>query len=107
MSESLGLLDWLDERYVTANRAVLDPLWQWRRRVYGAPFLTYLVVALIGSVVALLLVAHVPATTSVAAVAVAGRLPLRPPRPHRHFRLGAVSCRRLIPGCPEASRGQP
>ena len=68
---TLGLLDWLDERYVVENRAVLDPLWQWRRRVYGAPFLTYLVVALIGSVIALLLVAHVPATTSVAAVAMA------------------------------------
>ncbi|MCC2314021.1 ATP-binding cassette domain-containing protein [Cellulomonas xiejunii] len=68
---TLGLLDWLDERYVADNRGVLEPTWAWRRRVYGAPFLLYLAVALIGSVVALLLVARTGAATGVAALSMA------------------------------------
>lgn len=68
---TLGLLDWLDDRYVTDNRGVLDPLWTWRRRVYGTPFLSYVVVALVGSVVALLLVVHSGRGGDVAAVSIA------------------------------------
>ncbi|AEI13499.1 ABC transporter related protein [Cellulomonas gilvus ATCC 13127] len=66
---TLGLVDWLDQRYVTENRAVLDRLWSERRRVYGAPFLAYTLAALVGSVVALLVVAR--ADVSVAAVSLA------------------------------------
>lgn len=68
---TLGLLDWLDERYVSENRGVLDPMWTWRRRVYGAPFLTYLAVALLGSVAALLLLANSGTATDVAAISMA------------------------------------
>ncbi|MGY4644184.1 ABC transporter ATP-binding protein [Cellulomonas sp. URHB0016] len=68
---TLGLLDWLDERYATENRAVLDPLWRWRRRVYGVPFVTYTVVALAGSVVALVLMAQSASAGQVGAAAVA------------------------------------
>ncbi|GCD20795.1 ABC transporter ATP-binding protein [Cellulomonas algicola] len=67
---TLGLVDWLDARYVAESRAVLDPLWEWRRRVYGVPFLAYTAVALVGSVVALLLVARSD-VASVAAVSIA------------------------------------
>ena len=66
---TLGLVDWLDERYVAENRAVLDTLWTRRRAVYGAPFLVYTLAALAGSVVALLVVAR--ADVDVAAVSVA------------------------------------
>ena len=65
---TLGLVDWLDDRYVTESRSVLDPLWEWRRRVYGVPFLSYTAIALVGSVVALVVVAHVGAAAGVAAV---------------------------------------
>ncbi len=68
---TLGLLDWLDERYVSDNRSALVPMWTWRRRVYGAPFVAYLVVALFGSVVALLLLARYGTATNVAAVSLA------------------------------------
>jgi ATP-binding cassette subfamily B protein len=54
---TLGLVDWVDERYRAESRAYLDPLWSWRRRVYGVPFLAYSAIALVGSVAALLLVA--------------------------------------------------
>lgn len=66
---TLGLADWLDARYVSENRAVLDTLWERRRAVYGAPFLVYTLAALVGSVVALLVVAR--ADVDVAAVSVA------------------------------------
>lgn len=59
---SLGLLGWLDDRYRAETRGYLEPLWHWRRRVYGAPFVAYAGVALVGSVVALLLVAAVGST---------------------------------------------
>jgi ATP-binding cassette subfamily B protein len=65
---TLGLVDWLDERFVTESRGVLDPMWTWRRRVYGVPFLAYAAVALVGSVVALLLVARSGPGVDVAAV---------------------------------------
>ncbi|MBO9555879.1 ABC transporter ATP-binding protein [Cellulomonas sp.] len=68
---TLGLVDWLDERYAAENRAVLDPLWRWRRRVYGVPFLTYTAVALAGSVVALVLLARDAQSVQVGAAAVA------------------------------------
>ncbi len=68
---TLGLVDWLDGRLLTESRGLLDPMWARRRRVYGAPFLAYTVVALIGSVVALLLVARAGADVGVAAVSVA------------------------------------
>ena len=55
---TLGLVDWLDERYADESRASLDATWHWRRRIYGAPFLTYTAVALVGSVAALLVAAH-------------------------------------------------
>ncbi len=57
---TLGLVDWMDERYDAEMRAYLDPLWHWRRRVYGVPFLFYSGVALVATVVALLLVASAP-----------------------------------------------
>ncbi len=66
---TLGLVDWLDDRYVAENRAVLDTLWTRRRAVYGAPFVAYTVAALIGSVIGLLVVAR--ADVDVAAVSVA------------------------------------
>jgi len=68
---TLGLVDWLDERYATENRAVLDPLWRWRRRVYGVPFVTYTVVALAGSVAALVVMARTADAGQVGAAAVA------------------------------------
>lgn len=68
---TLGLVDWMDDRLLTESRGVLDPMWTWRRRVYGQPFLAYTAVALIGSVVALLLVARAGADVGVAAVSVA------------------------------------
>jgi ATP-binding cassette, subfamily B, bacterial len=52
---SLGLLDWIDRRYTEENRAYLTSLWGWRRRVYGAPFVGYTVLGLIGTAAALLL----------------------------------------------------
>lgn len=55
---SLGLLGWLDDRFHAETRAYLDPMWAWRRRIYGPPFLAYTAVALAGLVVALLVVAH-------------------------------------------------
>jgi ATP-binding cassette subfamily B protein len=54
---ALGLLGWLEDRYQAETRSWLDPMWSWRRRVYGAPFLGYAAAALVGSAVALLLVA--------------------------------------------------
>ena len=67
---TLGLVDWLDARYVAESRASLEPTWTWRRRVYGVPFLSYTAIALVGSVVALLLVAHA-GNLGVAAISVA------------------------------------
>lgn len=55
---SLGLLDWLDQRYTADSRRYLAPLWAWRRRVYGAPFVLYAVITLIATAGALLLVGH-------------------------------------------------
>ncbi|WP_425956923.1 ABC transporter ATP-binding protein [Xylanimonas sp. McL0601] len=54
---ALGLLEWLEDRHQAETRTWLDPMWFWRRRIYGAPFLAYAAVALVGSAVALLLVA--------------------------------------------------
>ncbi|GIG22079.1 multidrug ABC transporter permease [Cellulomonas chitinilytica] len=68
---TLGLVDWLDERYAAENRAVLDPLWRWRRRVYGVPFLTYAAVALAGSVAGLVAMARSAEAGQVGAAAVA------------------------------------
>lgn len=67
---TLGLVDWLDQRYVTENRAVLGTLWSSRRRVYGAPFVGYTVAALIGSAVALLVVARTDAGVAEVSMAV-------------------------------------
>jgi len=62
---SLGLPAWLDERYTADSRGYLAPLWAWRRRVYGAPFVLYTVVALLATAGALLLLTgHLPAGTS-------------------------------------------
>lgn len=38
---TLGLPDWLDDRYRQEVRGYLDPLWRGRRKVYGPPFLRY------------------------------------------------------------------
>ncbi|KWV34156.1 ABC transporter ATP-binding protein [Micromonospora rifamycinica] len=54
---TLGLLDWLDQRYEDASRDYLDPLWSWRRRVYGVPFLVYAGLGLIATLAAFLLLA--------------------------------------------------
>jgi ATP-binding cassette, subfamily B, bacterial len=71
---TLGLVDWLDDRYTAENQAVLAPLWRWRRRVYGVPFITYTVVALAGSIVAFVLMAQSASSgqVGVAAIAVQG-----------------------------------
>ena len=53
---TLGLLGWLEDRFSAETRGWLEPLWTWRRRVYGTPFLGYAAAALAGSAVALLLV---------------------------------------------------
>lgn len=68
---TLGLVDWLDERYTAENQAVLRPLWRWRRRVYGVPFVTYTVIALVGSVVAFVVMAQSTSSGRVGAAAVA------------------------------------
>jgi ATP-binding cassette, subfamily B, bacterial len=52
---SLGLLDWLDQRYTADSRGYLAPLWAWRRRVYGAPFVLYAAITLVATAGALLL----------------------------------------------------
>ena len=67
---SLGLVGWLEDRYVAENRAVLEPTWRWRREVYGAPFVVYALVAAVGSVVALLLVARSGADVAAVSIAV-------------------------------------
>ncbi|MBT0993729.1 ABC transporter ATP-binding protein/permease [Cellulomonas sp. DKR-3] len=67
---TLGLVDWLDQRYVAEDQAVLDTLWTSRRRVYGAPFVGYALAALVGSVVALLVVARTDADVAQVSVAV-------------------------------------
>ncbi len=54
----LGLAGWLDDRYGKETRALLDPMWRWRRRVYGPPFLGYAIAALGGTAIALVLVAR-------------------------------------------------
>ncbi len=54
---SLGLVDWMDERFATESRAGLEPLWSWRRRVYGLPFVLYAVLSLAGTAAALVLIA--------------------------------------------------
>lgn len=54
---TLGLVDWIDDRYTQETRAALDPLWTWRRRIYGVPFAAYTVVALAGTVAALVVLA--------------------------------------------------
>ncbi len=53
---TLGLVGWLQDRFATETRSWLEPLWTWRRRVYGAPFVGHAIAALLGSAVALLLV---------------------------------------------------
>lgn len=67
---TLGLVDWLDERYVSEDRAVLDTLWSRRRAVYGAPFVVYTLAALIGSAVGLLVVARTDADVAAVSIAV-------------------------------------
>lgn len=66
----LGLAGWLEDRYVAENRAVLEPTWRLRREVYGAPFAVYALVAAVGSVVALLLVARTGADVAAVSIAV-------------------------------------
>lgn len=68
---TLGLVDWLDDRYVDENQRALDALWTWRRRVYGRPFVGYLLVALVGSAVALLLVTRTGTAADVASISIA------------------------------------
>jgi ATP-binding cassette, subfamily B, bacterial len=57
---TLGLLDWVDKRYTKESRDYLAPLWAWRRRVYGAPFVLYAVITLIATAGALLLLTGHP-----------------------------------------------
>jgi ATP-binding cassette, subfamily B, bacterial len=54
------------------SRDYLEPLWRWRRRVYGMPFVLYSVLALVITAVALLAVAHLggSATVPVAALTI-------------------------------------
>lgn len=54
---TLGLVGWLEDRFSLETRGWLGPLWTWRRRVYGRPFVGHAIAALLGSAVALLLVA--------------------------------------------------
>ena len=68
---TLGLAGWLDDRFHRETRAVLDPMWRWRRRVYGMPFVGYSVVALAGTVVALVLVGRSGGVGDVGRVAMA------------------------------------
>jgi ATP-binding cassette subfamily B protein len=56
----LGMLDWLDERYTADSRGYLTPLWTWRRRVYGPPFVLYTAIALLATAGALLLLVSHP-----------------------------------------------
>jgi ABC-type multidrug transport system fused ATPase/permease subunit len=50
---TLGLVDWIDRRYVAEDAAYLDTMWTWRRRVYGRPFAVYALIALVATGVAL------------------------------------------------------
>jgi ATP-binding cassette subfamily B protein len=56
----LGLLDWIDRRYATETAGLLRPLWTWRRRLYGPPFVIYTVLGLIGTVAALVMLTNKP-----------------------------------------------
>jgi len=60
---TLGLVDWIDDRYATESRAYLEPLWAGRRRLYGRPFLVYTLIGLIGAVAVLLALTGLPAGT--------------------------------------------
>ena len=68
---TLGLAGWLDERFHRETRAVLDPMWRWRRRVYGMPFVGYSLVALAGTLVALVLIGRDGGVAEVGRVAMA------------------------------------
>ena len=67
---TLGLLGWLEDRFSAETRGWLGPLWTWRRRVYGRPFVGHAVAALVGSAVALLLVSDVAGDDGARLVAV-------------------------------------
>lgn len=56
----LGLVDWVDERYAAESADLLGPLWAWRRRLYGRPFLMYSLLGLAGILVALLALTSQP-----------------------------------------------
>lgn len=68
---SLGLSRWLDERYVQENRAILEPVWSWRRRVYDTPFRLYAVLVLVGLAAALLVLVRTQDVRDAAAVSLA------------------------------------
>ncbi|NEC68447.1 ABC transporter ATP-binding protein [Streptomyces sp. SID9727] len=56
----LGLVDWLDRRYAAESVGLLGPLWAWRRRVYGRPFVLYTLLGLVCAVGGLLALAMDP-----------------------------------------------
>ncbi|MGZ2356535.1 ABC transporter ATP-binding protein/permease [Streptomyces sp. 372A] len=56
----LGLVDWLDRRYAAESAGLLGPLWAWRRRVYGRPFVLYTLLGLVCAVGGLLALAMKP-----------------------------------------------
>lgn len=60
----LGLVDWLDQRYLSESRRHLEPLWRWRRRVYGRPFALYAVVGLLATAGALALLVERPSAST-------------------------------------------
>ena len=63
----LGMLDWLDRRYMEESRSYLTRLWAGRRKVYGSPFVLYTTIGLIGTAGALLLLTR-PTAVSAAQV---------------------------------------
>ncbi|MDX8050919.1 ABC transporter ATP-binding protein [Lentzea sp. BCCO 10_0798] len=70
---TLGLIDWIDDRYAAESRGHLEPLWRSRRAVYGRPFVVYTLLGLAGTAAALLAVAGLGAggTASVGPLAMA------------------------------------
>ncbi len=55
---TLGLVDWVEDRYAAETRDYLGPLWAGRRRVYGAPFVLYALLGLLGGAGLLVLLAR-------------------------------------------------
>lgn len=59
---TLGLVDWVEDRYAAETRDFLSPLWAGRRRIYGAPFVLYALLGLAGGAGLLVLLTRHGAT---------------------------------------------